>query len=128
MNHTVVLVSGLLIAALPRAAIAITGLILLRSRLRTSHPRAYRFGSLGFGALLLGAIWSALVSAHAQLYAAQVADKVAYASMLTMANVFGYLLQIAAWALILAAILADRGASEGTRNAAQQPHAARRDT
>jgi hypothetical protein len=107
-----------LIVGLPQIVIATVGLMLVHTRLKRLHPRAYLFGNIGLVLLLVNALWSAVSRAYIQAYIAQVQDRLAFASKLTLANLAGFVILIASLAFILAATLADRDPARGSRGAA----------
>jgi hypothetical protein len=118
MNLTVEILLSSLITALPQIAIGTVGLMLIHTRLKRLHPRAYLYGTLGLALLLVNGLWSALTRTYIQAaFAAQNEHPVALANKTTMANLAGFVVLTGSLIFILVAVLADRGSARTSRDA-----------
>jgi hypothetical protein len=107
-----------LVSALPQIAIAIVGLILVHTRLREFHQRAYLYGTTGLALMLLNGLWGALARTYALTNAAQSLHPVELANKLSMVGLISYVLLSASLVLLLAALLADRDSIKGPGDSA----------
>ena len=118
MTSTVEIFLSFLITSLPTIAIATVGLVLVHTRLRRSHPRAYRCGTAGLALLLVNGLGAVVAQTYIQAArAAQTQHPLALASKITMVGVAGFVVTTAALVLILVAVLADRGTAGSTGGA-----------
>jgi len=97
-----------LIPMAPVLAAAIVGLVLSRRRLADSCPRAHARATLGWVLLILHLVPGYGTRVFISIQAARSADRLAYASWLSIANLVSAALLLAAAVLLLQAILADR--------------------
>lgn len=115
MNDTLSDLIPALVLSLPLIMVSIAGIILSRRRLVPAHPRAGRFATLGFLSLMGYAGVALAVRIYAASVAIQQVGPSTFARNLTLANLLGYALLLAAVVFILLATLADRRASGGAR-------------
>lgn len=114
---TEILVTSL-VSALPQIAIAIVGLILVHTRLKDYHRRAYLYGTIGLALMLVNGLWGALARTYTLTDAAQSLHPVALANKLSMANLISFVLLSASLVLLLAGLLADRDSVKGPGDSA----------
>lgn len=107
-----------ILGRLPQIAIAAVGLILVHNRLKGPHPRAFLYGSIGLGLLLAEAVLGASLLAYIQGSIAQAPDRIAATNRYSILNASAFVIRMAALALMVAAIVADRGATRSSRNPA----------
>jgi len=120
MTSTIEIFFSNLIGGLPQIAVAAVGLILIQTRLKRVHPRAYRYGSIGFVLLLASAIWGVFGRTYfLAASAAEPLNRVALANSITMVGLVGSIGLIAALIFILVAVLADRDAASSSGVAAE---------
>jgi hypothetical protein len=100
------------VLALPLIAVSVAGIYLARARLRKSAPRASRNATWGFTLLALYALVGPVVRIVTSFYSFDAQNAVAYASVLTIANVAGFVALLGAAVLLLLGILADRGSDD----------------
>lgn len=101
--------------SLPQVVFAIVGLVLIRSRLRPSHPKACHHGTIGMTLILVNALWGALGRTWVLVvFAGETQDRMAVTNKLTVVGLVSFVLFSAALVFILVAILADRGPSTGS--------------
>ena len=118
MSQMMAMIFSLLITTLPQIIIAVVGLTLIHTRLKRLHPRAYLYGNIGLVLLLVNALWRVLSQAYIQAHIAQGQDRLALASMMTMANLAGFVVLTGSWIFVLVALLADRDLSKGSHGTA----------
>src|SRR5262245_41896248 len=118
MSQMVEVILSSLIAGLPQIVIAGVGLVLVRTRLKRAHTRAYLYGNIVLAFLLVKSLWSVFTRAYIHAHIAQAQDRVDFANKLTMANLAAFVILMASLAFILAAILADRDQTKNPRGAA----------
>jgi hypothetical protein len=119
MNIVVEIFLSNLITGLPQIGIASVGLILIQTRLKGFHPRAYRYGTIGLALLLVNGLWGVLSRTYIQAASvAQTQHPVALANKITMVNLVGFVVLTGSLILILVAVLADRDSAKSSRGAA----------
>jgi hypothetical protein len=112
-----VLVSSL-VSSLPQIAIAIVGLVLIQTRLKRGHPRAYFYGNIGLVLLLAHGLLGVSTRAYIHVNARNYGNATDFANTLTIANFVGFIVLSLALILILAALVADRSSADSSRVAA----------
>jgi hypothetical protein len=120
MKSIVEIILSSLISGLPHIAIGTVGLILIHTRLKRPHPRAYRYGTFGLALLLANGLWGVLSRTYVQAaFAAQTQHPVALANKITIANLAGFVILTGSLIFVLAAVLADRDSAKSSRGAAE---------
>jgi hypothetical protein len=107
-----------LISMSPQILVATVGLILVHTRLKRRHPRAYRYGTIGLALLLVHLLLSTLSTTYVRATLAQGQAGPAAVNTFTMTNVAAYVALVASWIFILVALLADRDLAKGSSGAA----------
>lgn len=107
-----------LISNVPEIAIATVGLVLVHTKLKRLHPRAYFYGTLGFVLLLAHGLLGVAIRAYLLAYATNYENGAALANKLTMVNLVGFVVLAVSLVLILVALLADRTSATSPRVAA----------
>jgi hypothetical protein len=115
---------SILIATLPQIIIAMVGLVLVHTRLRGLHPKAYLYGSIGLALMLVNALWRIAGQAYFQAQIDQGQDRLALTPLLAITNLAGTVILIGSSVFILLALLADRDLPGGSRSATQRVAAA----
>lgn len=118
MDQMIAIILSILVTTLPQIIVATVGLVLVRSRLKGFHPRAYFYGNIGLALLLANSLSRVLGQAYFQTQIAQGQDRMAVTTVLSIANFVGFVLFTASLVFILVALLADRESGNGSRSAA----------
>jgi hypothetical protein len=118
MSQTVEVFLSSLVVGLPQIIIAVVGLVLVHTKLKELHQRAYLYGNIGLGLLLVYALWSASIRVYIQTNMAQAQDRLAVINNFSIANLAGFVILIASLGFMLVAMLADRNPSKSPRGAA----------
>lgn len=95
-----------LVGASPQILIGAIGLVLIRSRLKRTFPKANLYGTVGLSLLLLSGLWSAVTRVYIQSNVSR--HPVELANVITAANLVGFLILSASLVFLLVAVLADR--------------------
>jgi hypothetical protein len=106
-----------LVSNLPQIAIAIVGLVLVKTRLKGFHPRAYLYGTAGLALLLANGLLGAATRAYIHANAGNYGDASTLANRVTMANVVSFVVLAVSLVLILVALLADRSTASNSHSA-----------
>ena len=115
MNSILDVLLASLIPHMPQIAIAIVGLVLIHTRLKRLHPRAYIYGTVGLVLLLGNGLLGVATRAYIQANVRNFESGPAIASMLTKLNLASFVVLTLSLALILVALLADRSPVENPR-------------
>lgn len=118
MNQIVAILLSSLFTALPHIVIAIVGLVLIQTRLKQVHPRAYLYGALGLTLLLANGLLGVGARVYFQVYVRDAPRGPDLANILTVFNLASFVVLTASLVLILMAILADRSPETNSRVAA----------
>lgn len=118
MPTTLELFFSNLITGLPQIAIGAVGLLLVHTRLRRSHPKAYLYGTIGMTLLLANGLLGVLSRTYIQSAIAQAQHPISLANKTSMVSAAGYLISVISLVFILMALVADRGSEQNSRVAA----------
>ncbi len=115
MNSILEVLIVSLISHLPQIAIGIVGLVLVHTRLKRFHPKAYFYGTMGLTLLLANGLLGVATRAYIRANSGNFDNGADMVNMLTKVNLVSFVVLASSVVLILVALLADRGSAENLR-------------
>ena len=109
-----------LIPTVPQLLVSIVGCVLVFRRLRTTHPRAALWGTVGCLCLLLNALVGWVTRLYTTAHAANGSLR-EVASLLTLLNLLGFIFFTCAIICLGVAVLSDRATRQGVVSGGRVP-------